>query len=193
MSDIDRLLRVARSAGAYVGEPSGEAEVSGKMYRKATIAVRDNVHAVELLNALAESDASEDPKIRDLGHMFRLSAFRKKESTEQLARRILAFVQQTVTFAPEEGEKFRTSSLTLAMGAGDCDDSARVLASLSIAAGIPARMVLVRNSKGEETHVAAQQWVDGKWAWAETTFPAMWDEEPHVAAERLGLVRGDVT
>ena len=192
MSHIDRLLRVAREAGAFVGQPAGEVEVSGKVFRKATIAVTDNRHAVELLNALAESDAEEDPKIAELGRMFKQDAYRKGESTEALARRILAFVQQTVTFAPEEGEKFRTSSLTLSMGVGDCDDSSRALAAISIAAGIPARVVLVQNSRGEDTHVAAQQWVDSQWRWAETTFPALWGESPTDAAKRLGLMREDV-
>lgn len=192
-SQLDRLLRVAEEEGAIIDIDMGHVDVNGKTYRRAHIRVRDNKHAVSLLNAFARSDAAEDPEIRDLGIMFAQGAAQRAESDEQLARRLLAFVQENVVFTPEEGEKFRLSSLTLKIGAGDCDDSARLLAALSIASGIPARVVLVKNSQGEESHVAAQVYVNGGWSWAETTFPALFGEHPRAAAERLGLLRGDVS
>jgi transglutaminase-like putative cysteine protease len=191
-SQLDRVLRVAIAHGAAVIDGDGEVEVSGHTYRKASITVRDNTHAVSLLNALAESDAAEDEKIRDLGRMFRDMALSNGLSDEQLARRLLAFVQQTVTFAPEDGEKFRTPSLTLTMGAGDCDDSARLIAALAMATGMPARVVLEKNSRGEESHVVAQIWHNEAWHYAEGTFAAMYGEHPREAAQRLGLIRSDV-
>ena len=191
-SQIDRLMRVAHKAGAKVESASGSVDMHGRTYVLATIYTKDNTHAVKLLNALAEDDAKEDKKIVELGRLFRENSASKKESIETLAKRIHQYVQSNIQFAPEEGEKFRLASLTLEMGSGDCDDSSHLLMSLSIASGIPARIVLVKNSKGEESHVAAQMWVDNKWQWAETTFPALFGESPHEAAQRLGLMRSDV-
>ena len=52
------------------------------------------------------------------------------------ARMAHAFVRQRVEFRPEETETFQSPGATLALGYGDCDDSARALVALARAAGI---------------------------------------------------------
>ncbi len=192
MTQIDRLVKVAHRLGFRVLQGSDTVAVSGDAFRTATVECRDNGDAVRFLNELAKDDAVFDTEVRDLGRAMRASADRKGLSAIDLAKELQDFVRTHVAFAEEQGERFRLPSLTLRLGAGDCDDSARLLASLAIAAGVPARILLVNNSKGEGSHVAAQLWAADRWWWSETTFPADLGEDPREGAVRLGLVRSDV-
>ena len=92
-------------------------------------------------------------------------------------------------FVREKHETFQHTKYTLRRRAGDCDDHARCVVALILAAGGKARIVGVPNSKGKVAHVAPQAFDDDAWRWAETTVDAKYDEHPRVAARRLGLNR----
>ncbi len=98
------------------------------------------------------------------------------------AARLLSAVQGRVRFEPERGEVFRSPRATWERGAGDCDDSATLLAALASAAGLPAELVPM-GAGGAPTHVVAR--ILGQWA--ETTLRgARLGEHPGAALSRLG-------
>lgn len=107
------------------------------------------------------------------------------------ARMAHAFVRQRVEFRPEETETFQSPGATLALGYGDCDDSARALVALARAAGIPARMVYFLQD-GQPAHVTAQVFDAGAWRWAEATVAARYGEHPFAACKRLRMARPDM-
>jgi transglutaminase-like putative cysteine protease len=194
VSQIERMIRIARRVGCEL-DLSARPEpiaVGGDIFHSATVRCRDNVHAVELLNAFAEDDARNDTELVDFVRGMVVASRRREEIGAELAEGIHRFVLDHVDFSEEDGERFRLPSLTLRLGTGDCDDSAHLIASMAMAAGLPARVVLLRNAKGDPTHVVAQIAHDGAWHWCEATFEARYNEHPHDAAKRLGLMRKDV-
>jgi len=102
-----------------------------------------------------------------------------------------AFIQARVRFTPEPVETFQSPATTLALGYGDCDDSARALVAIARRRGIPARLVYFLQD-GQPAHVAAQLY-QGGWRWAETTIHAHFGEHPFAAMRRLGLKRSDMS
>jgi hypothetical protein len=118
-----------------------------------------------------------------------------------------AFVQRRVRFVPEEVETFQSPAATLALGYGDCDDSARALVAIAERAGYPARLVYFLQD-GQPAHVCAQIKVPRgsagrartgavrppqEWGWAETTVAARFGEHPFAAMNRLRLRRSDMS
>lgn len=98
-----------------------------------------------------------------------------------------AYVKRAVRFRPEKGEVFQSPGTTLALGYGDCDDSARLLVAAARAAGYPAELVYFLQG-GQPAHVTAV--VDGRWA--EATVDARYGEHPFAACCRLGRKRPDM-
>jgi len=110
---------------------------------------------------------------------------------DAFARAVFRYVIERVQFVREPGEVFARSDYTLATGAGDCDDHARVVYALLVAGGLPARLAYM-HKPGEDgpRHVVAQAGIKGRgWAWLETTIAAEFGEHPYAAAERLGVVK----
>ena len=142
----------------------------------------DNVTAIRFLNRAAINDTS-DPEVRDLALRL-LAAY-----PDHLPQAVHAFVKLCVRFVREKHETFQHAKYTLRRRAGDCDDHARCVVALILAAGGKARIVGVPNSKGKVAHVAPQAFDDDAWRWAETTVDAKYDEHPRIAARRLGLHR----
>ena len=89
----------------------------------------------------------------------------------------------------------------MAIGAGDCDDHARLVKALGLAANIPAelcfcdeRNVYVCEDELEKRHGAPEPvHVTAKLAgeWAETTIAADFGEDPYEALDRLELETGE--
>lgn len=117
-----------------------------------------------------------------------------------------ALVKKRVRFVPEKGEVFQSPATTLALGYGDCDDSARLLVAVARAAGFPARLVYFLD-RGQPAHVAAAisagslPWgagstlssaARGGLRWAEATIDARFGEDPFAACRRLGIRRPDL-
>lgn len=108
---------------------------------------------------------------------------------------LFQWVKTRIRFVREHGEVFARSDYTIAVGAGDCDDHARVVYALLLAGGVPARLAFLSKAGDPgPRHVAAQAYVDGRWVWMETTIDAELGEHPYRAAQRLGLLgqRADI-
>lgn len=137
--------------------------------------------APALLERLAKEDAA-DPAVREIAR----AAARANAEPAARARALHAFVQRRVKFERENGEVFRSTAVTLDRGAGDCDDSARALVALALAAGLRARLAyLVRDD--QPVHVYAELHDGAQWQPAETTIAATFGEAPLAAARRLGI------
>ena len=168
------LVSVRQVAGELVGEFMCPDVEEGRPLATAT-----------LLEGLTAGDATADPPDPSLV----LAIQSAGELAPQAAH---AYVLEHVRFRAEEVETFARPSATLRAGAGDCDDSERVLVSLARACGIGARYVYFLQG-GQPAHVTAQlQGLDGAWRWAETTIPARFGEHPFAAMRRLGMTRADL-
>lgn len=145
----------------------------------------DGWAAARMLVAEAEAD-SHSPDVREIALMLRVFA----PSDEAFARAVHDYVRRGVRFVREKGEVFTSTTTTLSMGYGDCDDHARAVYAIAAAGGLPARMAFLHRSFATgPAHAVAQLGVDGMWWWAETTVDAVFGEQPYDAAKRLGLLR----
>jgi hypothetical protein len=150
----------------------------------------DGWAAARMLLAAAIED-SQTAGARDLA-----LELRNGRSDAEFARAVFAFVRENVAFVREAGEVFTGASYTIATGAGDCDDHARVTYALLRAGGVPARMAfLYRTLAAGPSHVLTEAGLGGVWVPLETTIAAKFGEPPTVAARRLGLIddRTDIT
>ena len=121
---------------------------------------------------------------------------------DAFARALHDNVQSQILFVHEPEETFQSARTTMAVGAGDCDDHARLLYALARAGGIAANLVFFEEPADgsglpsvllggaddtQPVHVVALlRDSDGTWQWAETTIAADYGEEPHDAYVRLG-------
>jgi len=186
---------VAARGGAvdYVGET----DVGGASYAVIDVRVRDNEDAIRLLNDLAEDDARYGVKVRRLAgsllaYAQRLAVAIDVEDAEAYARTAHRLVRDGIVFVLEKTQTFRSGDVTLALGRGNCVNTARLLAALGQVVGVGARVMAVKDASGAITHAAAQMQHGGRWHWVEATMAAEYDEEPYAAARRLGIIRDDI-
>lgn len=150
--------------------------------------------SVPLLARRATQDA-QTPFVRSLAASIMRTGDRSAPGNHDggraVAAALLAAVQSRVRFVRDESERRGVDTFTGARGTwrrgfGDCDDSAPLVASLGLAAGLPVELVAMAPDGGPDpTHVAAR--IGG--LWAETTIRgAELGEHPYAAAERLGVV-----
>jgi hypothetical protein len=144
----------------------------------------DGWAAARLLLAAAIED-SQTAGARDLALALRQNA----PSDDAYARLLHQYVKDSVRFVRESGEIFQGPAYTLAMGAGDCDDQARLLVALGLAGGLGAQMGYLHQGEGP-THVAGRLCTRNACSWAETTVDAAYGEEPLAAARRTGVLNG---
>jgi len=163
------LLRLAASAGANLGRTYYDhGQIVGEYLVPDVDEGRPAATAI-MLEGLADTDTVDPRPFRRL-------------SPPQLHH----YVQTHVRFRDEVVETFASPQVTLRSGAGDCDDSERVLVTLSRALGYPARFVYFLTD-GQPVHVTAQVFHCGAWRWAETTLPAWFGEHPFAALRRLHM------
>ncbi len=176
---------------------AGHVEFMGTSYPVWKIFARSNDHLVEVFNGLAALTAREDPNVRSISAQYTARAdhggLKGVARERYIAERIQQYVRETTKFQREEQETSRPPDMTFALGAGDCDEQASLVASLAWAAGLSACVVGLRDDEGEITHVCSQIEVNGVPTWVETTVDAAFGEEPRAAVARLGLAeRRDV-
>lgn len=194
MADVGRI---ARALGArIIGAPS-EVNVRGRRFQVQDVECRDNAHAIALLNGYAKEDAANGERVRELAAALRArytaaAAGWGGDADDVYARVVHRIVRDGIRFHPEDVQAFRSSDATLTLGHGNCVNTARLVAALAMAGGVPARVVGVKDRDGEIGHAAAQLFTRGAWRWAEATIPAEWGEEPHAAARRLGFERDEL-
>ncbi len=175
--------------------PSGERTWAARLSAPAD----DPWAAVRLLEDQTEDDAS-DPLVRTWALAILNEArrdFGQKGPTvgPRVRRRFAQLVQQSVqeevAFIPEPGEVFQSARATIELGAGDCDDHARLVHALARAGGSAAELVILVDGTGEPYHAVAKIGDGTALRWAETTIPARFDEAPRAAFARCvrqGLV-----
>jgi len=183
IEDEARSLRVAAARArcrvvSLVARPSASGPVlAGR------VECPDGWAAARMLVAAAAEDA-KTVGARDLALELRRGA----PDDESFARRVHAYVLEHVAFVREAGEVFAAPWYTLGVGAGDCDDHARLTYAILAAGGVPARLAFLspKGSPGP-SHVVAQAGAGGAWHWLETTVAARFGEHPMAAATRLGI------
>lgn len=164
--------------------------------------------AAHLLTHLADEDAASvdlgGPEIRAWASAI-LTACQKSSPgsvAECFARAVQANVQRFVRFVHEPGERFQSSRVTMLSGIGDCDCQARLVYALARLGGLPAALGYFDDARrfrtilpgdpvpkpdgSQPVHVVPLLGgPGGKLAWAETTIPAEFGEEPYRAYQRL--------
>lgn len=161
--------------------------VGGSIVRVAGEAARVELpdwRAVVALGTLMALDAAEyDPEIVRLAMQL------------DTAPRCLAWCQQHIEWRDEPGERLVYPSTTLHRLAGDCDDSAMLLASLTAALGYPSALVAC-TIDGEPVHGVAAVCLGGSsWQWADPTEPGPlqpWSSHPlerDTRRGRRGIIR----
>lgn len=188
----------------YVPTPDGRVTIAG------TMSFSDPWDAARYLVDAAEEDGS-DPIVRQYA-LALLSACRVQlgepgptRSAELLActaEAIQRNVQEHIVFLHEPKETFQSARETLALGAGDCDDHARLVVALGIAANIPGTELVFWDDAGKEVRGDEIQKRHGQpepvhvaptlaFEYAETTIGADFGENPYEALERLEVETGE--
>ncbi len=202
------LRAAAARAGLRIDSIEAVPVAGGGTELAARMSFDDPWAAARLLFDLSDEDAS-DPIVRAWSlAILKATAAEIGESAgptisprlrDAFARAIHANVQAHVKFVHEPEETFQASRVTMATGAGDCDDHARLVYALATAGHIPAQLVFFEEPDGsalptilfpgatQPVHVVAMlEDSGGTWQWAETTIEADYGEEPHEALARLG-------
>lgn len=181
-----RALRRAAARARCRVETLTERQTSAGPALAGHVVCPDGWAAARLLLAAALEDA-RTPGARVLALELRSLA----PSDEAFARAVFDLVRARVRFVREAGEVFAAPWYTLEVGAGDCDDHARLAFALLVAGGVPARLAFLyrkRHANLGPSHVVAQVGLRGSWRWLETTVAAEFGEHPYDAARRLGLL-----
>lgn len=200
-SRAEQLREIAERCGCRV-VAVGTRTIHGSVVPELHLDCHTNARCICVLNEDAKLDAMH-MGVRTLALDLRKQATlgasmppRNGKATRAIAARMQRFVQEHVAFFPEPDEVFQTAAYTLDERGGDCDDHARLVAALLLAAGEKASVVGVKNSAGAIRHVCARVFdpSSNAWLWVETTLAANLGEEPRAAANRLGLFhRTDIT
>lgn len=181
--DRARLHRSAARASCRV-EWAEERETETGPRLVGRVVCADGWGAFRMLVSEAEEDAQR-PDVQQIALMLRVAA----PDDAAFARAVHDYVRRGVRFVREKGEVFTSTTTTLAMGYGDCDDHARAVYAIALAGGLATRMAgLHKPFATGPSHAVTQLGVDGMWWWAETTVPAWFGEQPYDAARRLGLL-----
>jgi hypothetical protein len=180
------LRRLAEEVGCRVLD-EGTMEILGTRWPFASLECGTNERAIRLLNLLAARDATH-PRVRAVGQELRAAY----PHASALAAAVQRFVKVSVAFVREVRETFQHTLLTLHRRAGDCDDQARAVVAIALAAGLDARVVGVPNRDGKVGHVAPLVFDGARWLWAETTVDAQLGEHPRAATQRLRVNRADI-
>jgi transglutaminase-like putative cysteine protease len=91
------------------------------------------------------------------------------------ARALHRFVRDSIRYVRDvtDVETLHTPDVTLAQGAGDCDDKAVLVAALLEAIGHPTRFVAVGPADNNFIHVFVESKIGPNWIPIETTEPVM--------------------
>lgn len=165
--------------------------------------------AAHLLTTLAEEDGTRvdfGPEVFAWAHAI-VTACRASSPAstlaECIAQSIHGSVQGSIAFRHEAGERFQSARTTMLNKVGDCDCHARLVYALARAAGLPAQLAYFDDRRRrrvirpgdpvppddgtQPVHVTAllPMRAGSGYAWAETTIPARFGEDPYAAYRRL--------
>jgi hypothetical protein len=201
MRSASELREAGARAGLVLEElaplvlPGGQSTLAGRF------TFEDPWAAADLLADLSEEDAS-DPAVRAWAlALLRAAALASGYAmggpaippalADAFLRTVHANVQGQIRFVREKRETFQAAPVTMALGAGDCDDHARLVHALVRSVLLPSRLYFYAKDE-QPVHVVARVGLPRQWA--ETTIPAEFGEEPFAAYRRLvaaGLLEPD--
>lgn len=97
----------------------------------------------------------------------------QQKDFEGEAKRLHAFVRDQIRYVRDTDnvELLHDPATLLAIGAGDCDDKAILLASLLGSIGHPTRFIAVAFEPDRYSHVWLQDYLGGRWVDLEPTEP----------------------
>lgn len=187
---MSRRADLARALGYEVQElaPTVVEGVKRARYR---VVCDNNIQAIELFDLWARDEGVNDWEIADLGARIKRAVDARPTHDDRrlmLAIEIQQFVQEHMRFQQEPGETSRSSSVTLALGAGDCDEAASLVCALDVAAGLDGHVRGIARSDGEIVHAVGSVTIDGREYWQEASVPARFGEHPRDAAKRMNIV-----
>jgi hypothetical protein len=180
------LEQAARDAGGRV-EHVEQLDAYGRPWIASRITFADAWGPARLLVALTEQDAA-DPFVRAWALEIRRAC---DGDNECIARAIHASVMGHVGFVREPVETFQSARYTALAGLGDCDDHARLVGALGIAADVRPRGLafFARTIDGEPQPIHVCGRLAG--AFCETTVEgAAFGEHPRAAYRRISLDGG---
>jgi len=143
----------ALAASSLLGIPDGPEGIRQtlEMMRRAALAARVN------------------PAIRELA--VRLTNDLRDEDFRSEIERLFLFVRDQIRYVQDinDVETVQTPDYTLALGAGDCDDKATLLAALLESIGHPARFAALGFAPDQFEHVLVETRLGRGWLSLETT------------------------
>lgn len=129
--------------------------------------------------------AKVNPEIRALAMQI-IADVPQKAWSQQISE-LFAFVRDKVRYVHDvnEVETVQSPEATLAMGGGDCDDKATLLAALLESVGHPARLVAVAFTGNEFEHVFTETRYGPGWMALDTTEPVAAGWSPPGVSARM--------
>ena len=183
-------------------------DATTKVYHLPTWKNQDDPTRIDALRHIA-LQAGRDPRIAKLAVDICKAAGIPPRQYEKQAAAMLAWVQGSIYYANESGERLQDPLVTLEVGHGDCDDMAILLAALYESMRLPWRYVLSgKQGKGmvrwiEGTPKKRASWshiyvvvgwppyVPKRWAYAEPTLqgvPLGWDVIQHYKKKKSSIL-----
>lgn len=152
--------------------------------------------AARFLVDSADEDAAEEPEVRAWSlAILKHTAQAIGEDTagpsitprllDAYVRELHRNVQSQIKFVHEDKETFQSAGTTMRLGAGDCDDHARLLRALARAGNVKGEMVFF-SKDDQPIHVVNKLRDSRGLRWAETTVAARFGENPYKALRRIG-------
>ena len=183
-------------------------DATTKVYHLPTWKNQDDPTRIAALRQIALK-GGRDPRIAKLAVDICKSAGIPPRQYEKQAEAMLAWVQGSIYYANESGERLQDPLVTLEVGHGDCDDMAILLAALYESMRLPWRYVL-SGKRGKEM----VRWIEGtpkkraswshiyvvvgwppyvpkRWAYAEPTLqgvPLGWDVVQHYKKKKSSIL-----
>lgn len=183
-------------------------DATTKVYHLPTWKNQDDPTRIAALRKIA-LEGGRDPRIAKLAVDICRAANVPPRQYEKQVEAILAWVQGSIYYANESGERLQDPLVTLEVGHGDCDDMAILLAALYESMRLPWRYVLSGKSGNkmvrwiEGTPKKRASWshiyvvvgwppyVPKKWAYAEPTLkgvPLGWDVVQHYKKKNTSIL-----
>ena len=90
---------------------------------------------------------------------------------ERVARALFAWVEKNIRYIldPVAVETVQDPETTAKLKSGDCDDHTGLLAALAMSVGLPARFVVIGNTRDKFQHIYPELRINGEWIAADTT------------------------
>jgi len=130
------------------------------------------VATVREVNRLVNDDLSR-PMVRLVATRLLIAAGVRSKDQVGEARAIYNFVVKRIRYQkdPVSLETVQAPTVTLKLGAGDCDDHSGLVAALALSVGLPVRFRVLGYDSDHLIHIFPEIYAGGRWLPADTTEP----------------------